>query len=96
MIFSFLPEAEGRYMVIAGLGIIITVTLMAIFAPIIAPYDPIKSGKDVLQPPSSKHIMGTDNLGRDIFSRIIFGSRVVLAVVFSASLSQCFLEFHLV
>lgn len=85
-IFSFLPEAEGRYMVISGLAIIITVALMAVFAPFIAPYDPIKSGKDVLQPPSTEHIMGTDNLGRDVFSRIVFGSRVVLAVVLSASL----------
>ncbi len=85
-IFSFLPEAEGRYMVISGLAIIIIVALMAVFAPFIAPYDPIKSGKDVLQPPSAEHIMGTDNLGRDVFSRIVFGSRVVLAVVLSASL----------
>lgn len=85
-IFSFLPEAEGRYMVLTGLGIIITVALMAIFAPLIAPYDPIKSSGDVLQLPSPKHFMGTDNLGRDVFSRIIFGSRVVLAVVFSASI----------
>ena len=85
-IFSFLPEAEGRYMVISGIAIITIVALMAVFSPFIAPYDPIKSGKDVLQPPSPEHIMGTDNLGRDIFSRIVFGSRVVLSVVLSASL----------
>jgi len=85
-IFSFPPEAEGRYMVISGIAIITIVALMALFAPFIAPYDPIKSGKDVLQPPSLEHIMGTDNLGRDIFSRIIFGSRVVLSVVLTASL----------
>ncbi len=85
-IFSFLPETEGRYMVITGLGIVLTVTLMAILAPVISPYDPIKSSGDVLQAPSLKHIMGTDNLGRDVFSRMIFGSRVVLAVVFSASI----------
>ncbi len=85
-IFSFLPETEGRYMVITGLGIVLTVTLMAILAPVIAPYDPIKSSKDVLQAPSLSHLMGTDNLGRDVFSRVVFGSRVVLAVVFSASL----------
>jgi peptide/nickel transport system permease protein len=92
MIFSFLPEAEGRYMVISGLAIIITVALMAVFAPFIAPYDPIKSGKDVLQPPSPEHIMGTDNLGRDVFSRIVYGSRVVLAVVLSASLVSMLMD----
>jgi peptide/nickel transport system permease protein len=84
-IFGFLPEAEGRNMVIAGLAIVLTVILMAVFSPLIAPYDPIKSSGDVLRPPSPDHIMGTDNLGRDIFSRIIFGSRVVLMVVFTAS-----------
>lgn len=85
-IFGFLPEAEGRYMVLSGMCIIVIVALMAVFSPFIAPYDPIKSSGDVLQPPSPKHIMGTDNLGRDVFSRIVFGSRIVLAVVFSASL----------
>ncbi|AGK61563.1 ABC-type dipeptide/oligopeptide/nickel transport systems, permease component [Archaeoglobus sulfaticallidus PM70-1] len=85
-IFSFIPEAEGRYMVISGMLIVLLVLFMAVFAPVIAPYDPIKASKDILQPPSAKHIMGTDNLGRDIFSRIIFGARVVLVVVFVASL----------
>ena len=85
-IFSFIPEAEGRYMVLVGLAIVIVVVLMAIFSPAIAPYDPTKSSGDVLQPPNSEHLMGTDNLGRDILSRIIYGSRVVLMVVFSASL----------
>ncbi|WP_290902564.1 ABC transporter permease [Ferroglobus sp.] len=73
-------------MLYAGLAIISAVVFMAIFAPFIAPYDPTKSTGDVLQPPSAEHIMGTDNLGRDIFSRVVYGARVVLIVVFSASL----------
>ncbi len=81
-----IPEAEGRWMVISGLAIVFIVVFMAIFAPFIAPYDPTKSTGDILKPPSSKHLMGTDNLGRDIFSRVVYGSRVVLLVVFSASL----------
>ncbi len=85
-IFSLIPKTEGRYMVLAGLAIVSTILIMAIFAPFIAPYDPIKSSGEALQPPSPKHIMGTDNLGRDLFSRIVFGSRVVLSVVLSASL----------
>ncbi len=73
-------------MLYAGLVIVGVVLFMAIFSPFIAPYDPTKSTGDVLQPPSSKHIMGTDNLGRDIFSRVVYGSRIVLLVVFSASI----------
>ncbi|HDN74472.1 peptide ABC transporter permease [Archaeoglobales archaeon ex4484_92] len=85
-IFSFIPKTEGRYMVLTGLAIVITVCLMAVFAPLVAPYDPIKSTGKILQPPNSAHLMGTDNLGRDVLSRIIFGSRVVLAVVISAAI----------
>ncbi|RLI76467.1 ABC transporter permease [Archaeoglobales archaeon] len=81
-----IPEVEGRWMVMSGLAIVCIVLIMAIFAPLIAPYDPTKSSGEILEAPSMKHLMGTDNLGRDIFSRIIYGSRVVLMVVFSASL----------
>jgi len=73
-------------MVVSGLIVVLSIVFMAIFAPFIAPFDPTKSTGDVLSPPSSKHVMGTDNLGRDIFSRIVYGARVVLLVVFSASL----------
>ncbi len=81
-----IPDVEGRWMVVSGLAIVIVVLIMAIFAPMIAPYDPTKASGNALSPPSTKHLMGTDNLGRDIFSRIIYGSRIVLMVVFSASL----------
>ena len=53
----------------------------AIFADIIAPYDPVE--QDIinrLKPPSSAHWFGTDELGRDIFSRILYGSRISLTV----------------
>jgi peptide/nickel transport system permease protein len=64
-----------------GLAFLGLVLFCAIFAGIIAPYDPI--AQDYLafrQPPSSAHLLGTDDLGRDIFSRIIFGTRVSLQV----------------
>lgn len=57
------------------------VVLAAIFAPVIAPYDPIKiAPKVILQPPSTDHWLGTDELGRDVLTRIIFGARVSIAV----------------
>ncbi len=81
-----IPEVEGRNMVLAGLVIVTIVILMAIFADLIAPYDPTKFAGKPLSPPSLNNPMGTDNLGRDILSRVIHGSRVVLLVVFAASM----------
>src|SRR5439155_880874 len=54
---------------------------LAIFAPIVAPYDPIKVNvSESLIPPSRPHMLGTDDLGRDVLSRVIWGSRVSLSV----------------
>jgi len=64
-----------------GLFIIIVLIIVAVFAPLIAPYDPDKMDFTVIkQPPSVKHLMGTDIFGRDEFSRIIYGSRVSIEV----------------
>lgn len=58
---------------------------IAFFAPWLAPYDPIASNvPNALQPPSAAHWAGTDQLGRDVFSRILYGTRVDLAIAFSA------------
>jgi ABC-type dipeptide/oligopeptide/nickel transport system permease subunit len=68
---------------LALVGIILTtiIVIMAIFAEFIAPYDPLEIRlKDRLQPPSAAHIMGTDHLGRDIFSRVVYGARISLQV----------------
>lgn len=68
---------------LALFGLLITLALvaMAVFAPFIAPYSPY--ARDIhnrIAPPSADHIMGTDELGRDTFSRIIYGARVSLMV----------------
>ena len=66
-------------MALAGLAVILLWSLVAIFAPTIAPYDPLEQNiQDRLQPPSREHLCGTDELGRDIFSRIIYGARISL------------------
>jgi peptide/nickel transport system permease protein len=70
---------------IAGLTFIFIVFFIAIFANNIAPYDPYKINVyKVLEPPSKEHILGTDELGRDVLSRIIYGARVSLKVGFIA------------
>jgi len=66
---------------ITGLVIMGTFLLSAIFAPLIAPYDPIKQELIMRRrPPSQEHALGRDDLGRDILSRIIFGARLSLQV----------------
>ncbi len=67
-----------------GLSIIVVLILMAIFAPVLAPYDPILSGDirtERLLPPSWDHWMGTDDQAFDIWSRILYGARLTLLVV---------------
>jgi ABC-type dipeptide/oligopeptide/nickel transport system permease subunit len=64
-----------------GLIIIALLCLMAIFAPVLAPYDPYRQDLySGLKPPSAAHWLGTDNLGRDLLSRILYGARVSLFV----------------
>lgn len=71
----------GRGVVVFGVVVIILFVVAAIFAPFLAPYDPYEQFlNDVLRPPSAKYLLGTDALGRDTFSRILYGARVVLMV----------------
>ena len=64
-----------------GLFLVVALILIAVFAKFIAPYDPIQIYlKESLRPPSLAHLMGTDVLGRDIFSRIIYGARASLVI----------------
>ncbi|MFW5686522.1 MAG: ABC transporter permease, partial [Spirochaetota bacterium] len=74
-----------NWMAMLGLAIIVIIILTAIFADFIAPYDYREQDlMSVAQPPSSEHLLGTDDLGRDILSRIIHGARVSLQVGFVA------------
>ncbi len=70
---------------VTALIIILILATVALFAPLIAPYAPAKINVyNVLSPPDSAHPFGTDDLGRDVLSRIIWGSRVSLKVGFIA------------
>ena len=63
-----------------GLFIVLVCLFSAVFAPWISPYDPVKIDLRIkYQAPSAKHLLGTDNVGRDVLSRLIWGSRVSLA-----------------
>lgn len=63
------------------LVVVVLLALVAIFAPLLAPYDPdAQELTNMLQPPSAAHLFGTDEYGRDILSRVIYGCRVSLSV----------------
>ncbi|MFL6832773.1 MAG: ABC transporter permease, partial [Xanthobacteraceae bacterium] len=68
-----------RRSAVFGLVIIVLFVLIAAFAPLISPYDPTQqSWTSIRKPPSLQHWFGTDESGRDLFSRVIFGARASL------------------
>lgn len=76
--------AKNR-LALTGAFIVLLLLLVALFAPLISPYNPTATDvHNMLSPPSKSHIFGTDELGRDVFSRMIWGSRISLQVGFVA------------
>jgi peptide/nickel transport system permease protein len=75
-----LARLRRRPLAIAGIAVVALFVIVAIFAPLLAPSDPNATNfSAVLQPPSWAHPMGTDDLGHDVLSRVIFGARASLA-----------------
>jgi len=65
-------------LILAGGFIAVAWIVIAIAAPLIAPYGPLAQDFPLYQPPSSAHLFGTDELGRDVFSRVVYGARISL------------------
>lgn len=86
---------EGRLTLYFGLAIVLGWILLALFAPWVAPYDPLLQNGDMrLAAPSLTHPFGTDNFGRDILSRVIWGARIdlqmaLVGVIFPFLLGTC-------
>ena len=75
-------EFRGNPTAMVGLAIIAVLLLTALFAPLLATHSPTAQVlADRLQPPSAEHWLGTDELGRDIWSRIVYGSRITLYII---------------
>jgi peptide/nickel transport system permease protein len=78
-------KVTGRFrlssLILVGGVIVLAWALVAIFAPFLAPYNPIATDLHaILKPPSAAHLLGTDNLGHDVLSQVIFGTRVDLSM----------------
>ena len=82
----------ARLRTLFAFGLVLGAVALALLASVVAPYDPFKGGANALLPPGSAgFILGSDHLGRDILSELIFGARVSLAVGISAALSASIL-----
>jgi peptide/nickel transport system permease protein len=84
-----------NYMGLVGLGMLTIMVLIAIFAPVLSPYDPsstqdVTTG-DIYNPPSPEHWLGTDDAGQDVLTNFIFGARVSLTIGFFAAFISLFI-----
>ena len=78
-LFAVWRKLKKSKLAVAGFGIVLLMVMIAIFAPLVAPYHPKWTGRS-RRPPSMKHILGTDASGRDMFSLILYGARISLYV----------------
>ena len=83
---TLLKQLMSNRKAVVGLTLLILIILVAIFAPVLTEYSPVKRVGRPHQPPSWDHWLGTTRLGHDVFSRLVYGARVSLAVGFGAGL----------
>jgi peptide/nickel transport system permease protein len=80
-LWQFLQRLWGNHLAVTGFSLVFLVFLAAILAGVLSPYDPLTmTVSDRMKSPSVTHLMGTDNFGRDIFSRVLHGARLSLEV----------------
>jgi len=80
---ELLRRISQHNLALVGLIILVPMFFCAVFAPLVAPHDPVEPNlKDILSAPSFSHPFGTDTLGRDVLSRVIYGTRISLLVGF--------------
>lgn len=83
-----LPRALRSKSLVIGLSILIVIGLLGLFAPLVAMHDPLAQSPDaVLSSPSAQHLLGTDQLGRDVWARLIYSIRIDLPVAFLSVLA---------
>ncbi len=81
----FWPRFRRNRLAVAGAVIVLLLLVVSVLAPVVVPFGPNEiNAWEVLSPPSGKHWFGTDDLGRDVLSRVIFGARISLKVGFVA------------
>lgn len=87
-----LRKMLNNKLAVSGIIIFLIIILSTLFAPVISTHNPLLIDlKSVLQPPSGEHFLGTDRVGRDVFSRIIYGGRVSILVGLGSALGAAFI-----
>jgi len=86
ILVKLVPRIRLSALGIIGAGMVLFVIILAVFAPLLTPYDPTKSVAPSLQPPSWEHPFGTNKIGQDMWSRVVYGARTILAVVFLSTI----------
>ena len=71
---------RGNKVAVFWIGVLAAIWAVAALAPVVATHDPLRQSADLLEGPSARHWMGTDEFGRDLFSRIVYGGRISLSV----------------
>lgn len=69
-----------------SIGVLALIVLMSVLAPLVAPYDPAQQSADRFATPSAAHLFGTDELGRDLFSRVLYGGQLTIFIAGGATL----------
>src|SRR6266478_689302 len=83
--WRMLRRAAGARLAPLGVAVMLAAVTVAILAPVVSPYDPLKQDLgNTLAPPGRAHLLGTDNVGRDVLSRVIWGTRVSLVAGFGS------------
>jgi len=83
-----IPRGPGRGFLISGISIVGFIILISVFASLLTPYSPIEQVAGSFIPPRIEHPFGTNKLGMDMFSRILYGGRTVLTVVILATMTS--------
>jgi len=87
-----LRKLLNNKLAMVGIVIFMVILLASILAPVLTSYDPLKVDmKSVLQKPSSQHLFGTDKVGRDVFSRVLYGGRISMLIGLGSSLGCAFI-----
>jgi len=86
--FLKLPGGRGRGFLLAGLTIVSIIIIISLLADILTPYSPVEEVAEGFISPCPEHPFGTNKLGMDMFSRIVYGGRTVLTVVILATMTS--------
>lgn len=83
--WAFLRRLSANKLAVIALSVFFVMTIAAVLAPVISPYNPDDVVGDFSAPPSAEHLFGTDSIGRDMFTRLLYGMRVSIFIGFAAA-----------